>query len=142
MPKLLGDVKGYGLFLDQGFETIHAMRELEGKRVEVSIKEYKNTRSDRQNRYWHSVIIHNVMLAFIDKGIKLIGTGKKAHNQAHTAIKMKFLSEEIDFNGTKVKVAGSTADLSLDEFSDLIFIVKDYLLEFYNWPVPEPTEQF
>ena len=32
--------------------------------------------------------------------------------------------------------------LSLDEFSDLIFIVKDYLLEFYNWPVPEPTEKF
>ena len=91
MAKLLGEVSGYGLLLDQGFETIHAMRDFEGKRVEVSIKEYKNTRSDRQNRYWHSVIIHNVMLAFIDNGIKLIGTGKTAHNQAHTAIKMKFL---------------------------------------------------
>lgn len=142
MAKLLADIKGNKLYLDQDYESYEALKELEGKRVEVTIKEYKNTRSDRQNRYWHGVIIHNVMLAFIDKGIKLIGTGKKAHNQAHTAIKMKFLSEEIDFNGTKVKVAGSTADLSLDEFSDLIFIVKDYLLEFYNWPVPEPNEKF
>ena len=140
MPKLLGIINKH-LFLDQNWETLEALKELEGKRVEVSLKAWKNTRSDRQNRYWHGVVIHNVMLAFIDNGIKLIGTGKKAHSQAHMAMRIKFLMEEVEFNGVIMNIPGSTTDLTMDEFSDLIFIVKEYLLEFYKWPIPEPSEQ-
>ena len=39
MPKLLADIKDNKLYLDQDYESYEALKELEGKRVEVTIKE-------------------------------------------------------------------------------------------------------
>ena len=137
MPKLLGDVSGFGLLLDQGFETIHAMRELEGKRVEVSIKEYKNTRSNRANRYYWSVVIPSVFEAFAENGIKLVN-----QQQAHEMMRRKFLMEEVEINRKPFMIPKSTAEMKIDEFSNYIFVVVEYLRDFYNYTVPEATEQF
>jgi len=137
MPKLLGNIKGYGLLLDQGFETIHAMRELEGKRVEVSIKEWKNTRSNRANKYYWSVVIPAVVEAFDGMGIKLVNT-----NQAHEAMRIKFLMEEIQVGDKSFRIPKSTAKMKTDEFANYIFVVVEYLRDFYNYVVPEPSEKF
>ena len=137
MPKLLGDVSGFGLSLDQGFETIHAMRELEGKRVEITIKEYKNTRSNRANRYYWSVVIPSVFEAFAENGIKLVN-----QQQAHEMMRRKFLMEEVEINGKPFMIPKSTTEMKIDEFSNYIFVVVEYLRDFYNYTVPEATEQF
>jgi len=137
MPKLLGDVSGFGLLLDQGFETIHAMRELEGKRVEITIKEYKNTRSNRANRYYWSVVIPSVFEAFAENGIKLVN-----QQQAHEMMRRKFLMEEVEINRKPFMIPKSTAEMKIDEFSNYIFVVVEYLRDFYNYTVPEATEQF
>lgn len=137
MPKLLGEVSGFGLSLDQGFETIHAMRELEGKRVEITIKEYKNTRSNRANRYYWSVVIPSVFEAFAENGIKLVN-----QQQAHEMMRRKFLMEEVEINGKPFMIPKSTTEMKIDEFSNYIFVVVEYLRDFYNYTVPEATEQF
>ena len=137
MPKLLGDVSGFGLLLDQGFETIHAMRELEGKRVEITIKEYKNTRSNRANRYYWSVVIPSVFEAFAENGIKLVN-----QQQAHEMMRRKFLMEEVEINRKPFMIPKSTTEMKIDEFSNYIFVVVEYLRDFYNYTVPEATEQF
>jgi hypothetical protein len=137
MPKLLGDIKGYCLHLDTGFETIHAMKELEGKRVEVSIKEWKNTRSNRANRYYWSVVIPSVFQAFAENGIKLINT-----NQGHEMLRRKFLMEEVKINGKPFMIPKSTTEMKVDEFANYIFVVVEYLRDFYNYTVPKATEQF
>jgi len=137
MPKLLGEVSGFGLLLDQGFETIHAMRELEGKRVEITIKEYKNTRSNRANRYYWSVVIPSVFEAFAENGIKLVN-----QQQAHEMMRRKFLMEEVEINRKPFMIPKSTAEMKIDEFSNYIFVVVEYLRDFYNYTVPEATEQF
>lgn len=137
MPKLLGEVSGFGLSLDQGFETIHAMRELEGKRVEITIKEYKNTRSNRANRYYWSVVIPSVFEAFAENGIKLVN-----QQQAHEMMRRKFLMEEVEINGKPFMIPKSTTEMKTDEFSNYIFVIVEYLRDFYNYTVPEATEQF
>lgn len=48
MPKLLADIKGHKLYLDQDEDSYQALTDLEGKRVEVTIKEYRDTRHDRR----------------------------------------------------------------------------------------------
>ena len=48
MPKILGEVKAESLHLDRNWETLEALKELEGKRVEITFKEWKNTLTRRQ----------------------------------------------------------------------------------------------
>ncbi len=43
MPKLLGEVKTEDLFLDRNWETLEALKELEGKRVEIADLKLENS---------------------------------------------------------------------------------------------------
>ena len=137
MPKLLADIKGHKLYLDQDYESYEALTELEGKRVEVTIKEYKNTRSNRANRYYWGVVIPSVFKAFAEVGIKLVN-----QEQAHEAMRIKFLMEEIQVGEESFRVPKSTSRMKTDEFANYIFVVVDYLREYYNYIVPEPRERF
>jgi len=137
MPKLLGEVKAEDLFLDRNWETLESLKDLEGKRVEVTLKEWKNTRSNRANRYYWGVVIPSVFKAFADVGIKLVN-----HEQAHEAMRIKFLMEEIQVGEESFRVPKSTSRMKTDEFANYIFVIVDYLREYYNFVVPEPKEQF
>jgi hypothetical protein len=137
MPRLLADIKDNKLYLDQDYESYEALKELEGKRVEVTIKEYKNTRSNRANRYYWGVVIPSVFKAFADVGIKLVNP-----EQAHEAMRIKFLMEEIQVGEESFRVPKSTSRMKTDEFANYIFVIVDYLREYYNFVVPEPKEQF
>ncbi len=136
MPKLLADVKGNKLYLDQDYESYEALKELEGKRVEVTIKEYKNTRSNRANRYYWGVVIPSVFKAFAEMGIKLVN-----QEQAHEAMRIKFLMEEIQVGEDSFRVPKSTTKMKTDEFANYIFVIVDYLREYYNFVVPEPKDE-
>ncbi len=137
MPKLLGEVKGENLHLDRNWESLEALRELEGKRVQISITEWKNTRSNRANRYYWGVVIPSVFKAFAEVGIKLVN-----HEQSHEAMRIKFLMEEIQVGEESFRVPKSTSRMKTDEFANYIFVIVDYLREYYNFVVPEPRETF
>ena len=142
MAKLLGTIEGEVLHLDKAWETINELREFDGMRVEISIKEYKNTRRDRQNHYYWAVVVPCGVQAFLDNGIKLIGTKKKARNQFHDAMRIKFLMEDVEFGEEIFRLPTSTTDLSIQEFSDFMFLIIEMLREFYNTIVPPPREKF
>ena len=137
MPKLLAEIKGESLHLDKNWETLEALRELEGKRVEVTFKEWKNTRSNRANRYYWGVVIPSVFKAFAEMGIKLVN-----HEQGHEALRIKFLMEEVQVGKESFRVPKSTSRMKTDEFANYIFVIVDYLREYYNFVVPEPKEKF
>ena len=137
MPKLLADIKDNKLYLDQDYESYEALKELEGKRVEVTIKEYKDTRSNRANRYYWGVVIPSVFKAFAEIGIKLVNP-----EQGHEAMRIKFLMEEVQVGKESFRVPKSTSRMKTDEFANYIFVVVDYLREYYNFVVPEPKEKF
>ena len=135
MPKLLGTIQG-DLHLDKNYETLEALRELEGKRVEVTLREWKNTRRNRANRYYWGVVIPSVFKAFAGMGIKLVN-----HDQAHEALRQKFLMTEIETKDGVFRVPKSTSTMKVDEFSNYIFIIIEYLRDYYNFVVPEPSEK-
>ena len=72
MPKLLADIKGHKLYLDQDYESYEALTELEGKRVEVTIKEWKNTLTRRQQKYYRGALLPFSVKVFNDAGIMII----------------------------------------------------------------------
>ncbi len=45
-----------------------ALRRMEGKRVIVSLREHKRTRSNNQNRYYWGVVVPLVLEMFVDAG--------------------------------------------------------------------------
>jgi deoxyxylulose-5-phosphate synthase len=137
MPKLLADIKDNKLYLDQDYESYEALKELEGKRVEVTIKKYKDTRSNRANRYYWGVVIPSVFKAFAEIGIKLVNP-----EQGHEAMRIKFLMEEVQVGEESFRVPKSTSRMKTDEFANYIFVVVDYLREYYNFVVPEAKDKF
>ena len=137
MPKPLANIQDQKLYLDQDYESYEALKELDGKRVEISLKEYKNTRSNRANRYYWGVVIPSVFKAFAEMGIKLVN-----HEQAHEALKQKFLMIEVKTKEGSFRIPQSTSSMKTDEFANYIFVVVDYLREYYNFVVPEPREKF
>ena len=132
MSELLGEVINHNLELEKSWETIDALKKLNGKRVKVTIKEWKNTRRNRANRYYWGVVISSVYQAFAENGIKLIN-----HEQAHEAMRNRFLLEEVE--GLDYRVPKSTTKMSIMEFSDYIFVIINYLHEYFNWEVPAPS---
>jgi len=137
MPKILADIKGNKLYLDQDYESYEALKELEGKRVEVTIKEYKNTRSNRANRYYWGVVIPSVFKAFAEMGIKLVN-----QEQAHEMMRIKFLMEEVQIGEESFRVPKSTTKMKTDEFANYIFVIVEYLRDYYSYVVPQPKEKF
>lgn len=136
MPKLLGEVKEGLLILDRDYETLTALKELEGLRVEVTINEWKNTRRNRANRFYWGIVIPSVFKAFAEMGIKLVN-----HDQAHEMMRIKFLMSEIDIKGEAFQVPKSTSTMKVDEFANYIFVITEYLRDYYNFVVPEPKER-
>lgn len=127
---------------DKEHDPMNQIEELEGEVVAYYIEKLKTARRDKQNRYYRGVVIPCLVDAVIDRGVKLIGRGQKARNQVHFQMRMKYLMEEVEDNGKIIQMAGSTTDLSDEEFSDYIFLICELLREVYSYVVPEPKEKF
>jgi hypothetical protein len=96
----------------------------EGKAVFVTVERLFRQRSVLQNKYYWSVIVPYIM--------DWTGFDK---DEAHIALKMKFLS--IEKNG--ILSAKSTADLSTVEFSDYNERIKVWAAE-QGVYIPDPNE--
>ena len=134
MAKLLGSVKGGVHTFDQNWETVDTLNSLEGERTVSDIKIWKNTRTNRQNRYYFGVVVPASFQALTDIGIKLVN-----EKQAHRAMQCRFLMEDVEYDGGVFQVPKSTADLDVEEFANYIFVVVELLRDKYNCIVPEPT---
>jgi hypothetical protein len=83
------------------------------------------------------VVIPSVFKAFADMGIKLVN-----NDQAHEMMRIKFLTMEIEIKGDPFKIPQSTTTMKVDEFANYIFVIIEYLRDYYNFVVPEPTDNF
>ena len=57
-------------------------------------------------------------------------------------MRIKFLMEEVQVGEESFRVPKSTSRMKTDEFANYIFVVVDYLREYYNFVVPEPKDKF
>ena len=142
MPRGIAVITDGIIHPDPKYDSMNEIEELEGEVVAYYIEKLTTARRDKQNRYYRGVVIPCLVDAVIDSGVKLVGRGQKARNQMHMQMKMRFLMEEVEDNGKIIQMAGSTTDLSDEEFSDYIFLICELLRDVYNYIVPEPNEKF
>lgn len=131
--KYLGWVKNGQIISDRCWENDQALSPLEGKRIEFDIAEAGNTRRDVQNRYYWAVVIPNAMGCFLENGKIILDK-----DECHGVFAKAFWSREVEGLGIITK---STTKMSVEQFSNYIKKIIEFLLDTYNWTTPEPRER-
>jgi hypothetical protein len=113
-PIFYGCVEGGRIVLDNKGRFTPYLQTFEGQRIELVLREKRTTRSDRQNSYYHAIVVQMIS----EK------TGH-SHDETHEILKKQFNIE-------------STAKLKTSEFEDYLSVIKVWAAEFLDLPIPDP----
>jgi hypothetical protein len=112
-----------GAIIPDDVAAIDFLKTFEGKEVDITVKLWTGRRSQRQNRYWHGVVVPSVIDCLTENygeivmfHYKTITTGNNTH-----------------------RIPRSTKNLKADEFARLIEKVNLWLTEHGRY-LPEPWE--
>jgi len=102
---------------------IATIKALEGSYVNVTLEKQKDRRSAEQNKYYWGCLV----LPFYQflKGIGEVEIADK--EEAHELLKLKCNGKTVTIDGKQERYAKSTAELSVDEFSEYIERCEVYL---------------
>lgn len=98
---------------------------LEGKPVTLTLKQYRKTRSNPQNAYFHSAIVPMIAEA-----------AEHTPAEVKDALKIKFLSS---FAPDGFPIVKRTRDLDTKEFGEFIDACRLFALDYYGVDIPEPN---
>ena len=131
IPTIYGTVTDDGRFhADDPIAFKNAFVMLRNKNVEVSIKERRKRRSDRQNAYYWGVVV------------KMLSehTGYSP-DQMHSILKQIFNSEVAMVGGIECRIEKSTTKLSTYDFSEeYIRSIQQWAAEKFDLQIPDPNE--
>lgn len=127
IPKFYGFSKDGNIKFERWNELSSWIMSLDGKRLEIVVKEYKKKRSNEQNRYYHGVIIPVLAEYF-----------GYTHDEMHDAIKIHFLQRAPESG--KPFTVGSTAKLTTEQFKQLTDDIKIWAATEYGVFIPDPHE--
>jgi len=103
----------------------------------VILKRYKKERSDKQNRYFHGVVIPLATQFLYEAGLlpyEDLEMGKQL-------LKSMFLKEyEFTFEGKVFAKTKETRTLKTDQMEEFLEAVRRYFREEHNFKIPEPNE--
>lgn len=111
-----------------------------GVPVVLTVDEWKDKRSNPQNRYYRGVICELIGDALKDSGWE----PKECSNDAvHAMLKLRFLKEDrpIGKDGEFLTVVKSTTELDKEEFGAYIEHCIRFAAEYLNVVIPEPGQQ-
>ena len=130
-PIFYGVVKDGKIVLDtpvmrRRFED--RLRQLNDKKIQLSLTKYTKRRSLNQNNYYWGAIIPMIadQVGMLDEDV-------------HDALRMMFLKDHTK----KLETIKSTAELSMGEFAEYLIDIQNWatsFLEIENWPNPEEWE--
>jgi hypothetical protein len=108
------------------------LKGLEGQEVTITVKKkrkMKDDRSNRQNRYYWSVVVQTLAdeLGYTPE-------------EMHEAIKYEFLARDIDLKGLPSVTMASTATLNTKEFEDLMSKIRQWASINLSIYIPAPNE--
>jgi len=128
-PIFIGTVK-QGLVVVNNLEDFKRwLFHLEGKEIETIVRVRKRRRSNKQNAYYHAVVV--LMIAY-EMGI--------SDEEAHDFLKAKFNKKTIVVKEKEYEVIRSTTDLSTIEMEDFLEQVRRWAAEDLNCIIPLPNE--
>ena len=106
------------------------IKSLEGKKLEIVVKEWKETRSNAQNRLmwsWFQILED-------DSG--------QPKEDYHDYFKKQFLCRVIKIRGKLEKVVGSTAILNTKEMSEHLEKIREAAATLFETELPDPYDWF
>lgn len=102
---------------------------LKGKLVEISVKEFRRTRSSQSNRYYWGVVVPIIA--------EHLGY---TSDEMHEALKYKFLRLEAECAATDLPKIRSTATLDVKEFGTYLENVITWAGSEFGLNIPSPNE--
>lgn len=113
------------LLLDEQNAFENHARKFSGKRVILTLRQYRKQRSNNQNRYYWGVVIH---LLSEDTG--------ETPERIHDAMRLKFLLRK----GKKFPILKSSSELNTSEFEDYLSKIRSWASVEMGINIPEPHE--
>jgi hypothetical protein len=114
-----------------------ALKEFEGKRVEITIQEEKKTRSLKQNSYYWGVVVNLVKGLFEEHGASL------SEEEVHEYIKQEVLKipqKRVDLpNSTYIFIPGTTTKLSKYQWEMEMEKIRAFFAE-WGLTIPYPKK--
>lgn len=105
------------------------IKTLEGKEVYLSVAEWKNTRSNNQNNYYWGVVVRLIA-----------DTTGYSLQEAHEALKVKFLLQPKIVKEVSLPTIKSTALLNSKEFEDYCAEIREWAIAELDCYIPLPNE--
>ena len=102
---------------------------LSEKILDVVVKEHKESRSDRQNKYAHGVVFKMIS---DETGYSL--------EEAKDLCKSMFLKKWVTVNGKEIEIVRGSADLNTKEFEDFMEDCRRWAAQELSINVPLPGE--
>jgi hypothetical protein len=125
-PVFRGKIERGNVVLDDPYHYSTYKTTLEGKQISLSLKRWRENRSDQSNRYYWGVII--------DILSKHCGY---TPDEMHFALKQKFLSDH-GYDDKGLMKIGSTAALTTDEFIDYTNRIVIWAAQDLKVYIPDP----
>ena len=132
-----GQVTGGKLPAKVSEQIAAVIRNAEGKRVVVAVREQKRTRSNQQNRHYWGCVIPPIVAMFRDAGSMVDA------EDVHEFLKLrvaKIKQVMVTPDGEVHTSLGSTAKLTTTEFMDYVEKIRAWAVEF-GVAIPLPDEQ-
>ena len=135
--KIISKVKDGKLILNTE-RIATALRQFEGKRVEIVLRKDNYYRSNQQNAYYFAVIVPLTIEAIKNEWAETWGVEK-----THNMYKTMFLSEEkANYRtGEIIKIPKSTTQNTTIEQEDFHNQCREFLREWFNVEAPLPNEE-
>lgn len=125
-----GIVRAGKLILENRKGFMDHIGQFEGMRVALDLDQFKDTRSERQNKYYWGVVIP-IFADFF--GMDPV--------EAHEALKWEHLRKSIkDREGNPRITIRSTASMKTNEFEDYMAKLRKWGAEQFSLNIPEPNE--
>jgi len=112
-----------------------ALREYEGKEVEIIIRPKINRRSNRQNAYYWASVLPLIQRTLKENGMNF------PESMLHDEMRRRFLLRvEVGDDGLEMERVRSTTELTTTEWEDFMYQVREWARETLDLYIPHPNE--
>ena len=123
----------------ESFKADMAALKAKGVSIVLTCEEWKDKRSNPQNRYYHGVVVD-----LVRRGLKDLGWEPKSCSAeaVHEMLKREFLTvDEHVKDGVFLKRTRSTTELDTAQFGEYLELCKQWAAENLGVSIPDPGEQ-
>jgi very-short-patch-repair endonuclease len=136
MREFTGEVRGGKLPVNMQKAIAGYLKLLEGKRVVLSIREFRAKRSLKQNRFYFDVVIGQVVEMFRESG--QVVTEEDVHDHLQREV-CKWTKTVIGLDGKHYTVRRSSKEKDTAIWEQHNEIIRAWAAE-YGWQIPFPNE--